>query len=127
MELRENFGVAPAKLQDVLSRMKRLGVDASVIAESFLRGGGPGGQKINKTSNCFRLSYAPLGLSVRVQRERSRGLNRFLALRELVDQIEMRLSPETSRKFGEIARQKRRKARRRRRTAVKYAAAGPLA
>lgn len=127
MELRENFGVAPAKLQDVLSRMKRLGVDASVIAESFLRGGGPGGQKINKTSNCVRLSYAPLGLSVRVQRERSRSLNRFLALRELVDQIEMKLSPQTSRKFKEIARQRRRKARHRQRSAAKYAEESSLA
>ena len=127
MELRENFGVAPAKLQDVLSRMKRLGVDASVIAESFSRGGGPGGQKINKTSNCVRLSYAPLGLAVRMQRERSRSLNRFLALRELVDQIEMKLSPRTSRKLREIARQRRRKARSRRRSAAKYADESSLA
>ncbi|MDE1975898.1 MAG: peptide chain release factor-like protein [Elusimicrobia bacterium] len=127
MELRENFGVAPAKLEDVLSRMRRLGIAPAAIEESFSRGGGPGGQKINKTSNCVRLSYAPLGLSVRTQRERSRSLNRFLALRELVDRIEMKISPETSRKLKEIARQRRRKARRRQRTSAKYANGGPAA
>jgi len=121
MELRENFGVTPAKLQEVLSRMRRLGVDPRAIDETFTRGGGPGGQKINKTSNCVRLAYTPLEINVRVQRERSRGLNRFLALRELVDRIEMRLSPETSRRLQDVARQKRRKARRRRKAAMKYA------
>ena len=121
MELRENFGVTPAKLQEVLSRMRRLGVDPRAIDETFTRGGGPGGQKINKTSNCVRLAYTPLEINVRVQRERSRGLNRFLALLELVDRIEMRLSPETSRRLQDVARQKRRKARRRRKAAMKYA------
>jgi peptide chain release factor len=121
MELRENFGVTPAKLQEVLSRMRRLGVDPKAVDESFTRGGGPGGQKINKTSSCVRLAYAPLEINVRVQRERSRALNRFLALRELVDRIEMRLSPETSRRLQDIARQKRRKARHRRKAAMKYA------
>ncbi|HVA65541.1 MAG TPA: peptide chain release factor-like protein [Elusimicrobiota bacterium] len=90
----ENFGVTPAKLQEVLSRMRRLGVAPEAIDETFTRGGGPSGQKINKTSNCVRLAYAPLEINVRAQRERSRSLNHFLALRELVDRIEMRLPPE---------------------------------
>ena len=93
------------------------------MSESFSRGGGKGGQKINKTSNRVQLSYPPLDLRVACQRERKRSLNRFLALRELVDQIEMRVSPETSERLKEIERLRKRKARASSRSAQKHAPA----
>ncbi|MHB2026321.1 MAG: peptide chain release factor family protein [Elusimicrobiota bacterium] len=120
MKLSENFGVQSSKMDELLSRMTRLGVDVRLISESFSAGGGPGGQKINKTSNCVRLFYSPLDLSVRVQRERKRALTRFLALRELVDQIEMKISPETSRRLSQNRRARRRKLRRKARALAKY-------
>ena len=120
MNLTERFDVSSAKLQDLLERLKKLNVDPESIEEEFARGSGPGGQKINKTSNCVRLHYPPLGLSVRAQRDRRRTVNRFLALRELVERIEMRVSPETSPRLKEIEKQRRRKARKRRRAARKY-------
>lgn len=95
-----------------------------MIEESFTRGGGKGGQKINKTANCVRLFYPPLGLSVRCQRERERTVNRFLALRELVDQIEMRVSPKTSERLKNIERLRRRKARRSARARTKHSSTG---
>jgi len=48
---------------------------------------------------------------VRCQRERKRSLNRFLALREMVDEIELRISPETSERLKEIGKIRKRKAR----------------
>lgn len=111
MRLHEDFGVAPAKLEDLKARILRLNVDLSLVEETFSRGGGKGGQKINKTSNRVQLNYPPLDLSVSCQRERKRSLNRFLALRELVDRIEMKLSPQTSARLREIERLRRRKAR----------------
>jgi hypothetical protein len=45
------------------------------------------------------------------QRERKRSLNRFLALRELVDQIEMKISPHTSKRLKEFERIRKNKAR----------------
>jgi protein subunit release factor B len=78
--------VTPAKLADLRARVQRLGVDLAAIEETFVKGGGKGGQKINKTANAVRLSY--IGFHVKVQRERSRELNRFLALRQLLDKIE---------------------------------------
>lgn len=122
MRLNEVFDVSPRKVQELRERIQRLGIDLKAIEEGFTRGSGKGGQKINKTSNCVRLSYAPLGISVRVQRERKRNVNRFLALRELVDRIEMRISPGTSERLKDIERLRRRKSRRAQRTAAKYGA-----
>ena len=115
MNLNESFDVSPAKLADLKARIARLAIDLRLIEESFVRGGGKGGQKINKTANCVQLYYPPLDIRVRCQRERRRTVNRFLALRELVDQVELKVSPETSQRLQEIERIRRRKARRRNR------------
>lgn len=120
MNLNERFDVSPGKVEALLARIKRLRIDAKLIEETFARGGGKGGQKINKTANCVQLRYAPLELSVRCQKDRKRTINRFLALRELVDQIEMRVSPETSGRLKEFARLRRAKARRQDRADEKY-------
>ncbi len=115
MNLNEIADVTPAKREALRARVVRLGLDLSQVEERFTKGGGPGGQKINKTSNRVVLSYAPLGLTVGCQRDRRRSVNRFLALRELVDRIEMRLSPGTSERLKERDRLRRQKDRRRRR------------
>ena len=119
MNLNEDFGVAPAKLEGLKARVVRLKIDLRLVEESFSRGGGKGGQKVNKTANRVQLSYEPLGLRVACHRERSRSLNRFFALRELVDQIEMKLSPETSERLAEMRRIQKRKSRARARTLQK--------
>ena len=98
MKLNEDFGVSPGKLEALRARVARLGVDLALVEETFSRGGGKGGQKVNKTSNRVQLFYPPLDIRVRSQRERRRNLNRFLALRELVDRVEFKLSPQTDRK-----------------------------
>jgi protein subunit release factor B len=123
LRLNEDFGVSPGKLEELKSRIVRLGVDLRLVEETFSRGGGKGGQKINKTSNRVQLSYPPLDLRVECQRERRRSLNRFLALRELVDRIEMKISPETSERLKEFERLRRRKARASVRSAAKHQAA----
>lgn len=69
----------------------------------------------------MQLYYPPLDIGVSCQRERKRSLNRFLALRELVDQIEMKVSPETSERLKEQERLRKNKARRAARSAEKYA------
>ena len=125
MNLTEAFDVSPAKVADVLRRLAELGLDAAAIEEQFVRGGGPGGSKINKTSNCVVLRYAPLDLTVRCQRDRRRTVNRFLALRELVDQAEMKLKPEASKRLRKIERKRRSKARSGRRARARHRGASP--
>ena len=109
--------VNPAKRADLQSRLARLGMAVEKIDEQAIRSGGPGGQKANKTSSGVLLRYQ-LGeelLVVKWTRERQHSLNRFLALRELADEVEMRVSPATSARLREQARVRKRKDRARRR------------
>lgn len=115
MNLNERFEVSESKQKALLEKIKRLNIDVQKIEENFVRGGGKGGQKINKTANCVQLFYSPLQISVRVQRERKRSLNRFLALRELVEQVEMKISPETSERLKAYKKIRKQKDRRQRR------------
>jgi protein subunit release factor B len=114
MNFTEFSEITPAKVAALKARIARLGIDLRLMEESFVKGGGKGGQKINKTANCVLLKYPPLSLIVRCQRERKRSLNRFLALREMVDEIELKISPATSERLKTIARLRKKKARRRR-------------
>jgi len=114
MNFTEFSEITQQKVEALKMRIARLGIDLRLIEEQFVKGGGKGGQKINKTANAVLLKYPPLSLIVRCQRERKRSLNRFIALRELVDEIELRVSPETSEKLKEISRLRKRKADKRR-------------
>jgi len=125
MNLTEGFDISPEKVAALLARIAALRIDPALIDEQFVRGGGPGGQKINKTSNCVVLRYPPLALVVRCQRDRRRKVNRFLALRELVDRVEMTLSPQTSKRLKDIDRKRRNKSRAGRRARAKHRDATP--
>ena len=76
---------------DIQSRLDSRGVRASDGEERFIRGGGPGGQKINKTSSTVWLRHRPTGIEVRCQAERSQSANREQAWRELCGKLEGRL------------------------------------
>lgn len=76
------------KLAALASRMAELGIAESELLEKFVRGSGAGGQKINKTSNCVFLKHLPTGVCIKCQMDRSREMNRYLARRELCEQLE---------------------------------------
>jgi len=116
MHFTEFSAITRQKVDALKDRIARLGIDLGLIEEQFIKGRGKGGQKINKTANAVLLKYPPLGLIVRCQRERQRSLNRFLALREMTDEIELRISPETSDRLKEIERLRKKKAARRRKS-----------
>ena len=109
------FPVSFEKENQLLQRMAALGIAESDLQEWFIRGGGPGGQKTNKTSSTVCLRHKPTGLEVRCAQERSQSLNRFLARRDLCDKLAAKLHGEKSKKEQErekIRRQKRRRSRR---------------
>ncbi len=122
MNIHQDFGVTAGKLAAVLDKLRRLSIVPALIEESFSRGGGKGGQKINKSANRVQLFYPPLGLAVSCQASRSLALNRFLSLRELAEQAEMKLSPGTSPRLAEWRRIQKLKARSRSRQRLKAAA-----
>src|SRR5947207_1568842 len=71
-------------------RLAALGTSPADVEERFVRGAGPGGQKINKTSSTVWLRHRPTGIEVRCQRERSQSANRELAWTELCEKLEAR-------------------------------------
>ena len=102
-----------------IARIRELMVEASVfeedIEESFILGGGPGGQKTNKTSNVVRLKHEPSGLNIRFGETRSREDNRWLARRTLAETILERENKRKSARRQEAEKKRRQKRRRSRR------------
>ena len=74
----------------IFEKLTALGVRVGDVEEKFVRGTGPGGQKINKTSSTVWLRHGPTGIEVRCQRERSQSANRAVAWEELVAKLEKR-------------------------------------
>lgn len=113
------FGVTPEKEDALLIRMKELGVAEADIDEKFIRSQGPGGQNVNKVATCVQLKHIPTGITVKIQDDRSQGVNRFLARRSLVSKIEEQLSNKPTKEQLKIARIQKQKKRRKRRTKSK--------
>lgn len=80
------FSVAPALSAKPLP--PRMVIKDEDIEEKFLKGSGPGGQKINKTNSAVQLKHLPTGYVVKCQETRSRTQNRKLARRLLSDRLE---------------------------------------
>jgi peptide chain release factor len=74
--------------ENLSRRFVSLGIREEDLEEQFIRGSGPGGQKINKVSSTVLLRHVPSGLEIRCQRTRSQVMNRHWARVELCEQLE---------------------------------------
>ncbi len=107
--------ITQEKWEKLYERMAALGIREEELAESFIRGSGSGGQKINKTSSCVQLRHAPSGIEIKCQSSRLQSSNRFFARRDLCDKLEeIRLGAQSRRQQEQekVRRQKRRRSRR---------------
>ena len=106
--------ISKEKQDALLRRMEKLGIHESDLIEKFILGSGSGGQKINKTSSCVYLKHLPTSLEVKCQRDRSREMNRYIARKDLCEQLEeIQLKEKSSRQMEieKIRRQKKRRSR----------------
>ena len=107
--------ISPETIEKIKSLMAEASIYEEDLEESFILGGGPGGQKTNKTSSVVRLSHEPSGVAVKVGESRSREDNRWLARRMLAETIldrEHKRKSAARQKAEKIRRQKRRRSRR---------------
>lgn len=109
------FSVSPPKEKELKAKMDALNIREEDIEESFVRSGGKGGQKVNKTSTCVYLKHLPTGIEVKCQEERSQSLNRYRArviLVKKVDELIKGRESQEQQRIEKIRRQKRKRSRR---------------
>lgn len=110
-----DFPVRPEKEEALRRKMAALGIREKDIVEKFIRSGGRGGQRANKSSTCVYLRHVPTQVEVKCSLSRSQALNRFLARRILTEKIEKRVRGGKSaeeQRMARIRRQKKRSSRR---------------
>ena len=113
------MGPSKEKIIELENRMDALGIKKEDIEEKFIKSSGRGGQKVNKTSSAVFLKHKHTHLSVKCGKERSQHLNRFLALRKLVDKIEAKMTGRPDEELIKIEKIKKQKQRRKRKTQKK--------
>lgn len=107
------------KIKALEAKMDLLGIHKKDILEKFIKSSGRGGQKINKSASAVFLTHLPTQISVKFGKHRSQQLNRFLALRHLVEKIEQLKSGRSDAATRKTARLKKQKQRRRKRALKK--------
>ncbi|MDD5010753.1 MAG: peptide chain release factor-like protein [Phycisphaerae bacterium] len=110
-----NFGITERKTRELEKRMRDCNLSENDLEEKFVRSGGKGGQKVNKTSTCVCLKHIPSGLTVKTQTSRSQGLNRYYARKQLCQLLENKFLGKESPKAKQIEKIRKQKDRRRRR------------
>lgn len=107
------------KQEDLKKTLLALDIKQKDLYESFISGGGKGGQKINKTQSCVYLKHLPTGIEVKCQKERSRELNRFLAKRLLCEKLKEKNNIPSTKQLS-IAKLRKQKANRKQKATKKY-------
>lgn len=71
-------------------------LEESDLEERFVRGSGPGGQAVNKTSNNVILRHIPTGIIVKCHMTRSLGDNRKHARKILIEKLDEHFNGDDS-------------------------------
>jgi len=93
--------------EELLLRMRRAKVYERDLLERFIRGSGPGGQKINKTSSCVQLKHITTGIEVKCQESRSLMANRIQARNLICSILEDRERKRKDRRRSELEKIRR--------------------
>ncbi|RAL08309.1 peptide chain release factor family protein [Aspergillus homomorphus CBS 101889] len=116
---RRSFSLSALSLADkpLPPRLKFEDADLTV---SYLKGTGPGGQKINKTNSAVQIIHKPTGIVVKSQATRSRSQNEKYARQILADKVEVHLNGDKSRAAIKADRARKKKASKMKKARRKY-------
>lgn len=104
------------KIKALEQRMEQMGIAEKEIELKFIKASGRGGQKVNKTSSAVFVKHVKTGLTAKCSASRSQHLNRFLAIRLLLDKIENASRTGKAIMTDKAARIRKQKQRRKART-----------
>lgn len=96
-------------------------MNESDLEETFVRGGGPGGQAINKTRSMVQLIHVPTGLRVHCQEARDLTTNRRIARKLMRDKLDLLENGNQSRLGKQYDKIRKQKAKKRSKSKAKYA------
>ncbi len=107
------MGPDKKKIEDLEKKRADLGIRKEDILEKFIKSSGRGGQKVNKTASAVFMRHEKTGISVKYGKHRSQHLNRFFALRLLVEKIQAMITGDDkeTEKLEKIRKQKLRRKR----------------
>ncbi|PYH82313.1 hypothetical protein BO82DRAFT_353862 [Aspergillus uvarum CBS 121591] len=117
--LRRSFSLSALSLAEkpLPPRLKFQDADLTI---SYLKGTGPGGQKINKTNSAVQIIHKPTGIVVKSQATRSRSQNEKYARHILADKVEELLNGDKSRAAIKADRARKKKASKVKKARRKY-------
>jgi len=100
--------------------LQKFSLDDGDVEEAFVKGSGPGGQKINKVRNCVQLKHLPTGIMVSCQDGRSLAANRAIARKQLEKKVELAMHGADSRLGKAIKKKQKQKQKSTQRARLKY-------
>src|SRR5690606_34598228 len=77
-----------------LFRQQLLNLNKQDLRVETIRSQGPGGQHVNKTESCVRITHLPTGVVVECQEQRNQEMNRSIAMDKLKIELSRRRMDE---------------------------------
>ena len=114
------MGPGQEKIDALNRRMEKLNIRKEDVEEKFIKSSGRGGQKVNKSSSAVFVKHLPTGISVKYGKDRSQHLNRFMAMRLLLEKLESSLTGEKTEQDARREKIKKQKMKRKKRSRQKH-------
>ena len=113
------MGPKKEKIEALEKKITKLGIKKQDFEFKFIKASGRGGQKVNKSSSAVFVKHVKTGLFVKYGKDRSQYINKFFALRLLVEKLEDKIHGKNNRELKKIEKLKKQKQRRKKRARQK--------
>ncbi|KAL4427553.1 hypothetical protein ABPG74_019509 [Tetrahymena malaccensis] len=120
LEINQDENVQNSQSQHKKKERIKPVIEEKDLEWKFVKGSGPGGQSVNKTSNNAVLIHKPTGIQVRSHASRELEKNKQYCLKQLSEKLDILINGENSKKMQKEEKKKKQQDRRKRKSAEKY-------